>query len=246
MKKILVLGATSAIAMETQRCFVEEGASFYLAARDQEKLTAVAEDLKTRGARQVETAALDLADVGKHAKLLEEADKALGGIDIILLAYGVLPEQEAMEADTAAALESIRVNFNSAFSLLERSAALLEEQGSGQIAAISSVAGDRVRSSNYVYGAAKAALSGHLSGLRGRLAKYDIAVTTIKPGFVDTPMTEDMEKGGPLWASAEKVGSSICKAINKRRDVVYIPWFWRWIMFIIRHLPEFIFKRMRM
>lgn len=246
MRKIFVLGAASAIAEATLRHFVEEGAAFYLVDLDAAKLEALAGDLKVRGAAKVEVAAIDLADTKKHAKLISEAKEALGEIDLAFLAYGVLPGQQAAEKDHEAALESLIINFNSAASLLGRLADVMEEQGRGMIAAISSVAGDRVRASNYIYGSAKAGLSGYLSGMRGRLAKNGIKVLTIKPGLVDSPMTEGMKKGGPLWSTPEQVGASIHKAVIKRRDVVYIPWFWRWIMFIIRHLPEFIFKRLKM
>ena len=242
-RKIIVLGATSAMAQQAARCFAAEGDRFFLAGRDAAKLEAVKQDLLVRGAAQVETAAADLSDTARHAALLEAADRALEQADHALLAYGVLPDQSECESSFAAAAAALNTNFISAASLLT----LLAERFAGRpgalIAAISSVAGERGRKSNYVYGSAKGALTIFLGGLRNRLAEKGVTVTTILPGFVSTPMTAHL-KQGPLFIEAEAAGRVIYRAMAQRREVVYVPWFWRWIMAVIRGIPEFIFKRM--
>jgi short-subunit dehydrogenase len=186
---------------------------------------------------------LDLAEIDQHEHLLTKADKFLGGIDIVLIAHGTLPEQKMCEINVNQTLQELQINFLSTVSLLTLLASYYERQGSGCLAVVSSVAGDRGRQSNYVYGAAKGGLSIFLQGLRNRLSKFGVCVLTIKPGFVITPMTTEFKKG-ILWAQPKQVAKVIVSAIRKRKNVVYVPWFWRWIMFIIRSIPESIFKRM--
>ncbi|HLW74578.1 MAG TPA: SDR family NAD(P)-dependent oxidoreductase, partial [Gammaproteobacteria bacterium] len=156
-----------------------------------------------------------------------------------------LPDQAACEASVALTLREFGTNGLSAIAFLTLLAQRMQPEGRGVIAAISSVAGDRGRQSNYIYGSAKAALSAYLSGLRQRLAKSGVAVVTIKPGFVDTPMTRDFKKG-TLWASPQSVARGIVRAIDRRRSVVYLPWFWWGIMLVIKHIPEGIFKRIKL
>jgi short-subunit dehydrogenase len=167
----------------------------------------------------------------------------LGGIDIVLIAHGSLPDQKACEQDTQKTLEAINTNAISTISLLTYLANHFERQGRGTIAVISSVAGDRGRQSNYVYGTAKAAVTVFLQGLRNRLYKSGVQVLTIKPGFVDTPMTAAFKKG-LLWASPEEIAKAIYIAIATTKDIIYAPWYWRWILLIIRHIPEILFKRL--
>ena len=245
MRHILIIGATSAIAEATARRFAQDGDRLYLVARNPDRLVAVASDLKTRGATQVEIMVMDANDMDRHAELVAQAEAALGGLDTVLIAHGTLPNQKACEASFETTLQEIQSNCLSVISLLTHAANRFEAQKHGTIAVISSVAGDRGRQSNYVYGTAKAAVSTFLQGLRGRLFRSGVHVITIKPGFVDTPMTAGFRKG-LLWASSEKVGDGIHRGIQRKRDVVYLPWFWRWIMVIIRMIPESIFKRTKL
>ncbi len=245
MKKVLVLGATSAMAQATVRLLAARGASLYLVGRNTERLEAVAQDARTRGAAKVATEALDLDDVAQHEALVERATTALGGLDGALLAHGILGNQEASQRAYAEAEKVFRTNFLSAVSLLTPLANRFEAQKAGTLVVISSVAGDRGRQSNYIYGASKGALSVFLQGLRNRLARSGVAVVTVKPGFVDTPMTADMKKNA-LFASPEKVARGILRAADKRRNEVYLPGFWRLIMFIIRSIPEGLFKRLKL
>jgi len=245
MKKILIIGATSAIAQEVAKIYALEQCLFYLLGRNEDKLHIVADDLRARGAQAVELLARDLGDTSTHAELIERAQAFLQGIDVVLIAYGSLPDQAACETDVEQMLTELNTNFISVTALLMRLANELEKQGSGVLAVISSVAGDRGRQSNYVYGAAKGGLSVFLQGLRNRLASKGVHVLTIKPGFVDTPMTADFKKG-LLWVSAETVAQGIVRAISKKRNTVYLPGFWRAIMLVIKLIPEPVFKRMKL
>jgi len=240
-KRILVLGATSAIAMAVMRQLITPSAHFFLVARSKEKLTAVAQDLLVRGALRVDMIVTDLDDTQAHPQMLAVATSQLGTIDLALLAHGVLGDQAAAEREYSAAEPILVTNFLSAVSLLTWLANYCESQGRGTLAVISSVAGDRGRKSNYVYGASKAALDAFLSGLRNRCDRSGVQVLTIKPGFVATPMTAHIPKNG-LFATPEQVASGILNAVRRHRDVVYVPWFWRPIMTIIKAVPERIFK----
>jgi short-subunit dehydrogenase len=245
LRKILIVGATSAIAEATARLFAADGDELCLAGRNEARLAASAADLRVRGAAQVETIALDANDLARHDRAVTTAAETMGGLDIVLIAHGKLPDQKACEASVEATSEALMTNATSVIALLTIVANRFEQQRAGTIAVISSVAGDRGRQSNYVYGTAKAAVSIFAQGLRNRLARTGVKVVTIKPGFVDTPMTAELKKG-PLWATPEAVGRRIYRAIVKGEDVVYTPWFWRWVMLVIRAMPESIFKRARL
>jgi decaprenylphospho-beta-D-erythro-pentofuranosid-2-ulose 2-reductase len=243
MLKIMILGATSAIAHATARRFAADGASFYLIARNSDKLQTLQDDLKAYGAAQVDCITQDLTDTGTHAGLLDNAMGAMGGLDAVLVCYGTLPDQHVMQQDDDAARQEFDTNFLSVLSFLTVAANFFERQRRGVIAVVSSVAGDRGRASNYAYGASMAAKTAFVSGLRNRLNKAGVQVLTVKPGQVDTPMTAHMKKG-VIWATPEQVGEDIYQAMRNGRDVIYTPWFWRYIMMIIRVLPEPIFKRL--
>ena len=243
--RVLIIGATSAIATETARVYAAYGARLFLTGRDGARLDGVAADLRVHGAGAVETAVLDVTDRRRGPEVLESAWAAFGGLDVALLAHGVLPDQARCQASADETLAAIDVNFISTVALLTPLANRFEASRAGCIAVITSVAGDRGRQSNYVYGAAKGGLDRFLEGLRNRLFRSGVSVVTLKPGFVDTPMTAGVRQG-PLFASARRAGRAVHRAIERRRDVAYIPWFWRPIMAIVRALPEPVFKRLRL
>ena len=242
--RVVVAGATSAIAQEAARCWAAEGASFLLAGRDPVRLGIVRDDLLVRGAAKVVPFAIDLTEVPRLPALLDAAEGELGGIDLLLVAHGCLPDQQACESSVDETLRAIDVNFSSAVALLTLAASRMERGGTGTIVVISSVAGDRGRASNYVYGSAKAGLTAFVSGLRGRLSRSGVRVVTVKPGFVDTPMTAHLAKS-PLFASARSVGEGVHRAARGGRDVVYLPWWWALVMLVVKHVPERIFKKLK-
>ena len=241
--RILIVGAYSAIAHETAKCFIKDGADLFLVGRSVDRLNIVADDLKVRGAKVVETYVMDATDLERHEEMLQQAISTLGGLDILLIAHGTLGDQHKCEQSVSETLKEFNNNATSVISLLTLGANYFEQQRRGCIAVISSVAGDRGRKSNYVYGTAKAAVSTFLQGLRNRLAKSGVTVVTVKPGFVATPMTAHV-KQGPLFAQPRAVGEGIYAAIQKRKDVVYLPGFWRFIMFVVKSIPESIFKKL--
>jgi len=243
MSNILILGATSAIAKHTARLLAADGHSLYLVARNDDKLVAMKQDMLVRGATEVNYESLDLADDKKHEKLIQRATDTMGSIDTVLIAYGTLADQNSAATNYTNTLKELQINCLSVISLLTILANQLEQQGSGTIAVITSPSGDRGRQSNYIYGTAKGALSIFLQGLRNRLAKSKVHVLTIKPGFVDTPMTKDFKKG-LLWVNPEVISQGIYTAIKKKKEVVYLPFFWRYIMVIIKSIPEKLFKHL--
>jgi len=243
MKSALILGATSAIAEETTRKLAALGSKMVLVGRSQERLEAQAKDLKIRGAHAVHTMALDLNHFETHEVTWSKALGLLGEIDLVFICHGILGSQNEEEQNFAKAHLNLQTNFLSVVSFLTPVANYFEKLQKGTIAVVSSVAGDRGRQSNYLYGTAKGAKTIFLQGLRNRLTKSGVQVLTIKPGFVDTPMTAHIEKG-PLFVDPEVIAQGIMKAIKNKRDVVYLPFFWRWIMLIIKLIPEKIFKRL--
>lgn len=243
MRKVLIVGATSAIAEAVARLLAAQGDLLYLVGRRAEALEAIAADLRVRGAARVQTEVMDANAIERHASLLDHADVALGGLDTVLIAHGTLSDQAACQQSVALTFQELHTNALSVIALLTLIANHFEAQRVGTIAVISSVAGDRGRQSNYVYGTAKAAVSTFLSGLRQRLYKSGVQVVTIKPGFVDTPMTRDFSKG-LLWAKPERVARDIVRAMENGKDVVYTPGFWWAIMQLIKSIPEFVFRRL--
>ena len=242
MNRVLIVGATSAIAEAAARCFARAGDALFLAGRSLSRLDAVADDLRIRGASRVGVGAFDALDADSR-DLVSSAADALGGIDIALIAHGTLPDPQAAGTDPELVRRTLEINTVSTLCLMTRLADYFEREGSGTLAVISSVAGDRGRASNYLYGAAKAAVSHFAEGLQCRFAGTGVRVVTIKPGFVDTPMTAGFAKG-VLWASPDQVAGKIHRAILAGKSVVYVPWFWRWIMLVIRLLPDWLFRRL--
>jgi len=245
MKKILIVGATSAMAEACARLWAQQGHHLFLAARNVAQLDAVAADLRTKGAAKVGVRVFDANHFDQHAELLRDATQTLGGLDTVLIAHGTLTDQDRAQGDVSYALAEVSTNGLSVIALLTLVAQQFEPQGHGAIAVISSVAGDRGRQSNYVYGSAKALVSAFTSGLRQRLAKHGVKVITIKPGFVDTPMTAHLNKG-PLWAQAGPVARDIDRAIQRGQAIVYTPGFWRLIMLVIKSIPESIFVKIKL
>lgn len=245
MQHVLMIGATSAIAEATARLFARRGDRLYLLARNQDRLSGLAEDLKIRGAASVAWRRFDVHEDDAQAAALAAAFASLGTVDVVVIAHGALPDQRACQTEPKAVLAALHTNAVSTVALLTQLANTLEQQQSGTIAVMTSVAGERGRQSNYVYGAAKALVSVFLQGLRNRLYRSGVTVLDIKPGLVDTPMTAGFEKG-VLWAAPETVAAGIVRALDAGRSVVYLPWFWRYLMFIVRNIPERIFKRLEL
>jgi decaprenylphospho-beta-D-erythro-pentofuranosid-2-ulose 2-reductase len=245
MKKVLIIGATSAIAEATARLWAQKGYRLYLVARNEERLKAMAADLSIRGAEVRGTCVLEVSDFSRHEEIIERGVQALDGLDLALIAHGTLSDQKACERDFKLALQELNTNAISVVSLVTKLANHFEAQKHGTIAVISSVAGDRGRQSNYVYGAAKGMVTILLQGVRQRVHRSGVHVLTIKPGFVDTPMTGSFEKG-ILWSKPDKIAKDINRSIENRRCTVYTPGFWRLIMFAIHYIPEYFFKKLRL
>jgi short-subunit dehydrogenase len=244
-QKILVLGATSGIAEATCRIWATRGASLFLVARNAEKLAVVAADLKTRGAAYVDTAVADLDDTSQHPALLAHAINSLGGMDVAYLTHGILGDQRRGEQEFAHAQQILHTNFVSVVSLLTWLANFCVQRKSGVLAVISSVAGDRGRKSNYLYGSSKAGLTAFLGGLRNRVDREGVTVLNIKPGPVRTAMTAHMEGAGKM-ADVNDVARTIVKAIDARADNLYVPLKWGPIMWVIQHIPESVFKKLNL
>jgi decaprenylphospho-beta-D-erythro-pentofuranosid-2-ulose 2-reductase len=244
MKKVVVLGATSGIALEVERQLALQGCELLLVGRSQQRLAELQVDLAVRGARQVFTYAADLACVQQHAAIFDFARHILPDFDTVLLAYGSMRDQNDSETSVDALLDELQVNFVSATAILTLFAAELERRRTGCLAALTSVAGDRGRRSNYVYGSAKGALSLFLQGLRSRLHAAGVSVITIKPGPVQTSMTDHLPNAA-RFADPEQVARDIVHALERRSpDVLYTPRVWRYIMSGVRQIPEAMFKRL--
>lgn len=238
----LVLGASSAIARAFARAAAASGADIVLAGRDLDDLAASAADLGVRFGVRAECLAFDAEDFAGHAAFA--ATLASGGAPLdIFLAFGAMPTQEQIDRDFALAERTVRANYLGAMSVLQAFAPILEARKSGRVVVLSSVAGDRGRLKNYVYGSAKAGLNAYLQGLRARLFRSGVTVTTVKPGFVDTAMTFGLP-GMFLVADPADVARACLAAASKGKEEIYVPFFWWGIMTIIRNIPERLFKRL--
>ena len=246
MKKnenIVIFGATSTIAESIARIYSKQGSNFILVGRNLKKLKFVCEDIKIRGANLVEIIQWDFFEEKKIEYLLDKIWNIFPRVDIALIAAGTLPDQEKANDNMEYMINHFRVNSESVIILLSALANKFVKQKRGNISVISSVAGDRGRKDNFLYGSAKAAVTVYSSGLRGKLLDHGVSVTTIKPGFVNTSMTSDLDFPTLLAASPDSVAKDIVNAINKGRGEVYTPWFWKYIMIIIKLIPDGIFKK---
>jgi NAD(P)-dependent dehydrogenase (short-subunit alcohol dehydrogenase family) len=242
---VVVLGALSAVAQAVARRYAGRGAALALAARNGAELRLLADDLSARGATAVVPFELDLAGCEPDVRLAEMAE-ALDGMDVVVLAYGALTDQARAERELDYAAGQLATNFTSAALWCLAVAGRLEAQDHGVLVVLGSVAGDRGRGSNYVYGAAKAGLAALMQGIAHRLARGRARAVLIKPGFIDTPMTAHLAKGGPLWASPDAIAAVVVAAADRGGSVRYAPWFWRPIMLIVRALPAAVLHRTRL
>ena len=241
MSYVLIIGAKSDIAKATAREYAKNGYNLYLAARDVNELEAFANDITVRTQKTVKLVELDILDYENHRTFYDQLEeKPLG----VISAVGYLGDQEKAQSDFSEAQKIINTNYTGVVSLFNVIAEDFEKRRNGFMVGISSVAGDRGRKSNYVYGSAKAALTAYLSGLRNRLHDAQVHVLTVKPGFVDTKMTEDMDLPEKLTAQPEEVAEDIYTAQQKSKNIVYTKWIWKWVMLVIRIIPEFQFKKM--
>jgi len=244
MKRVIILGATSGIALEVQRQLASRACELLLVARSPGRLAEIQADLLVRGASRVLTYPADLSAISQHEGVFAFASQAFADFETVLVAYGTMHDQKAAATSVEVLAEELQVDFVSAAAILTLFAADLERRRTGCLAAISSVAGDRGRRSNYVYGAAKGGLSLFLQGLRSRLYPAGVRVITIKPGPVRTPMTDQLQNRMHL-TDPRQVARDIVRALEgPSPDVVYSPAIWRYIMCVVRWIPEAIFKRL--
>jgi decaprenylphospho-beta-D-erythro-pentofuranosid-2-ulose 2-reductase len=245
MKNILIIGATSGIAKAIAHYYAKNKHPLIIAGRDIEEIERIAADIRIRHQVTVSVKAFDAESYDTHSEFFRDCVKEAGVLEGMILVHGYMTDQKSVQSNFNRAKKMIDVNFTSYVSILEIAAHYLEQEKSGFIGVISSVAGDRGRQSNYIYGASKGALSVYLQGLRNRLFSSGVHVATIKPGFVDTQMTYGL-KGLFLVAKPEAVAKRVYESIRKGHDVIYVPGFWAVIMIIIKLIPERIFKRLRL
>lgn len=238
----IILGATSSMARAFARAVSQKGDAVFLAGRDMADLKVIAQDCALRGAAQAEAISFDARKPDGFSKIISRLELQDGQINAAVF-VGSMPEQDDVDADPSLIDGTITDNFAGPARFLQLLAPVMEERGGGTVVGVGSVAGDRGRVGNYVYGAAKAGFHTYLSGLRNRLTRSGGHVVTVKPGFVDTAMTWGIE-GMFLVAPPEKVAQDILGAVAKKKNTIYTPFFWRYIMLIIRSIPEPIFKKM--
>ena len=243
MAKMAILGATSAIACASAIAFGHQGWDLHLAGRNEAALKKIATNIALRTGRKVSWSYIDMADISSHQAFWEAVAPEIEGV---LCAVGMLGDQRKAEYDWTLAQAILQANFTGLVPLLSMAANTFEDRGKGLLIGISSVAGDRGRATNYFYGSAKAGFTAFMSGLRNRLSVKGVHVITVKPGFIATPMTEGISFPKALMATPEQVAANIVYAVDRKRNTVYTPWFWYWIMWVIRHIPEVIFKKLKL
>lgn len=243
-KKIVIVGATSAIAEQCARLWAQDAGQMVLVGRDAARIERIAQDLRVRGPQaDISIVTTNLVDPAAIRQTVDDI-AASGAIDIALIAHGSLPDQEACQNDLHLNHEALTVNAASPALFAEAFARHMQQAGKGTLGIIGSVAGDRGRKSNYVYGAAKGLVTRYAQGLQHRLAKTAVKVVLIKPGPTDTPMTAHLKQSGAKLAGADQVAQSIVRGMEKGSAVVYAPAKWAVIMMVIRHLPRFVFNKM--
>lgn len=242
---VLILGATSPIARAVAQEYASRGHDVFLAARQRERAEEIAADIALRHGVRAEGGHFDALELDAHADLVAAVEDDLGPIDVALIAFGAMGDQDESQRDIHAAREVIDVNYTGAVSICEALADRMAARQRGSIVAISSVAGERGRQSNYIYGSAKGALTLYLQGLRNRLHPDGVHVMTAKLGFVDTRMTYGLDTKIPI-ASPEQAGRALYEAERKGVDVLYYPRFWAGVMGVIRAIPEAVFKRLKL
>ncbi len=244
VQSVLVLGGTSDIALATVRKIVaRRAARVVLAARKPESCDAAAGELRAAGASEVHAVAFDATDFTSHENFVRSTFDRFGDFDLVLVAFGVLGDQARAEHDPAAAVEIVQTNFTGTVSVTVPLVERLRAQGHGTLVLLSSVAGERVRRSNFVYGSSKAGIDGYYQGLAASLAASGVHVLIVRPGFVHTKMTEGM-KAAPLSVSADAVADAVVRGIARGRDVVWVPPAMRYVMSALRHVPTAVFRRL--
>jgi decaprenylphospho-beta-D-erythro-pentofuranosid-2-ulose 2-reductase len=245
MKRIVIVGATSSIAEHCARIWIKQNpAILTLVARDQGKAETIAADLKVRSPEsEIQILTTDFLDPLSIAALVKDAADG-ASIDLALIAHGSLPDQQTGQENGAYCKEALLVNGLSPALFAEAFATHMSASGKGTIAIIGSVAGDRGRKSNYIYGAAKGLVTRYAQGLQHRFANSGVRIVLIKPGPTDTPMTAHLKQAGARLAPVDEVAEAIVAAIDKGKNVAYVPGKWQLIMLVIRHLPSFIFNKM--
>lgn len=243
-KSVLVLGSVSAVGRAIAHEFAKDGYSLLLADIETEENERIAKDIRIRYRVFCDTLFFDASDIDSHPAFLEKVvEKANGIPEGLVICFGYMPVQESAQKDFKLVKRTIDINFTGAVSILERVMGKFEERNHGFAIVISSVAGDRGRKSNYIYGSTKGALTRYLEGLQHRLSSTRVRVLLVKPGFMDTAMTYGLNLPPRFLASPEEAGRAIYRAWKKKKQVVYVKWFWRYIMLIIQHLPRFVFHR---
>ena len=243
MSTLLLLGATSAISQAYLEQVCKQFERIMLVARSQEKLDPIAQHIRVLSGAEIRVQLANLGNMSIHQKLFADGSEYLGKIDQVMICYGDLTDQARSRDDSSYTVDQFTLNATSTISLSSHAARALARQGGGDLVVVGSVAGDRGRKSNYVYGAAKGAVATYLAGLGMEMESDNVRVLTVKPGFVDSPMTAHLKKGA-LWAAPAKVASDIATAVDRQKSVLYTPWFWRVIMLIIKLLPRFLLKRL--
>jgi len=241
MNQLLIIGAKSDMAKAIAHVYANNQTNLCLCARNISELELFANDIRIRYHVEVTLQELDLTDTASHKSFYDALEPKPNGV---VVAAGYMVEQSKAQEDLDETLQTINVNFTGAVSLLNIIANDFEQRGEGFIIGISSVAGDRGRKANYIYGAAKAGFTTYLSGLRNRLYESNVHVMTVKPGFVNTKMTAGLNLPEKLTAEPSEVAEDIFNAQQKGQDILYTKWIWRYVMLIIKHIPEFVFKKM--
>lgn len=242
-QSVLILGGSSDIAVALAKIYIEKAYKVYLAGRKTDELKLIANDLQIRNGGKVEVVFFDAVDYSSHEKFVDAFDEVPA---ITIAVFGYLGDQKLAEKEWNECEKIIDTNYKGAVSILNRFANVYEKQGSGALVGISSVAGERGRQSNYYYGSAKAGFTAYLSGLRNRLYASSVHVMTVKPGFVETKMTEGMDLPGPITAKPDQVAKAIFKGLKRKKNTIYTLGIWRLIMYIIKTIPEFVFKRLKL